>query len=303
MKANNIRLSVITALAMALTCGRAGAESSDSGMTREPCPPAPPPQPVASAAKNPFLQPGVDTSALLAQFQSPAMKAAMDKQRTDKALRDWPGLCAFRAANAALIARRGRPRLVLMGDSITESWAQADPDLFGAGGVGGGDGEVVDRGISGQTSGQMLARFYPDVIALKPQAVQIMAGTNDIAGNTGPSRPEDFESNIMAMVDLARANGVSVILASIPPTDHFWWAPGVAPKSWVTALNLWLHDYAAANHLTYVDYYSVLAGPDGAIKPDLSNDGVHPNIAGFAIMRPLLAAAMADQPGPPGPPK
>jgi lysophospholipase L1-like esterase len=282
----------MAAVAMGVACGSAGAQGPVQGMTDTPCGPPPPPAPPAET--RPFLQPGADPSALLAQWRAPAAKAAADQRRADRAQRDWPGLCVFRAANLALVARGVRPRLVLMGDSITESWADGDPDLFHGGrpGEGDGDGDIVDRGISGQTSGQMLARFYLDVIELQPRVVQIMAGTNDIAGNTGPSRPEDFEANIEAMVDLAQAHGVRVILASVPPTDRFWWAPDLEPRPWVAALNRWLRDYAAARHLTYADYHAALAGPGDAMKPGLSNDGVHPNSAGYAVMRPLLDAAL-----------
>jgi lysophospholipase L1-like esterase len=259
-----------------LTWGAAVAQSATHGMVDDPC--APPP-------------PGANPSAVLTPPPSLDPMAEAERRRMERIVRDWPQLCVFRAANAALIAGRARPRLILIGDSITGGWPSEDPDLFGG---PGGEGDIVDRGIAGQTSGQMLARFYQDVIQLTPRTVQIMAGTNDIAGNAGPNRPEDFKANIMAMTELARAHGIRIILASIPPSDHFAWAPDVAPKPWVATLNRWLRDYARANRLTYADYYSALAGPDGAMRSDFSSDGVHPNLAGYAAMRPVLDAALAN---------
>jgi lysophospholipase L1-like esterase len=192
--------------------------------------------------------------------------------------RDWADLCRYRRADATL---KRRPRLVLMGDSITDFWREGDPALF-AGGL------IADRGISGQTSSQMLVRFWPDVIALHPRAVQILAGTNDIAGNTGPTTEEDFEDNIKAMVELAQAHHIRVLLGSIPPAASFWWAPAYRPARQIRRLNDWLRRYARANDLAFVDYYAHLATPAGAFRPDLSNDGVHPNDAGYKVMTGLL---------------
>ncbi len=137
-----------------------------------------------------------------------------------------------------------------MGDSITEGWGVGDPSLF--------SGAVVDRGISGQTSPQMLVRFYQDVVALHPQAVHIMAGTNDVAGNTGPSSPDDFKNNIRAMVDLAKANHIQVVLASILPAERFAWRPDIQPVEQIRRLNAWLRQYASQHKLIYADYYSSL---------------------------------------------
>jgi len=172
-----------------------------------------------------------------------------------------------------------------MGDSITENWGMADPKLFEHG--------VLNRGISGQTTPQMLLRFRGDVISLKPRMVHILAGTNDVAGNTGPNRPQDFEDNIMSMAELARAHGIRVILASIPPTASFNWRPQVQPVARIRELNRWLREYAARNRFDYVDYYSVLAGPGGELKAELSNDGVHPNRDGYRLMRALAEKAIS----------
>jgi len=176
-------------------------------------------------------------------------------------------------------------RVVFMGDSITDNWINLDPTMFQNG--------LVDRGISGQTTQQMLVRFRNDVIALKPQAVHIMAMTNDIAGNTGAATMETVLGNIQTMADLARAHGIKVIIASVPPAAAFPWSPGMTPAPQVAAINKWLADYARANGFTFVDYHKAMAQPDGAMKPGLSSDGVHPTREGYAIMRPLAEAAIA----------
>jgi lysophospholipase L1-like esterase len=197
---------------------------------------------------------------------------------------DFAGLCRYKSDNAAILKGGAHPTSVFMGDSITEGWRVADPSLFSV--------VVVDRGISGQTSPQMLVRFYQDVVALHPQVVHIMAGTNDVAGNTGPSSPDDFKNNIRAMVDLARANHIQVILASIPPAERFPWRPDIQPVEQIRQLNAWLRQFAGQHKLIYADYHSSLTTPSGAFRPELSNDGVHPNSDGYAAMRPIAEAAL-----------
>ncbi len=231
-----------------------------------------------------MLEPGhPELGAVLANMaQSPEGKAAKDKAWAD-ARYDWPALCRYRADNAAL---KQKPYAVFMGDSITDAWILGDPDMFE-------QAKAVDRGISGQTSSQMLARFYNDVIDLHPQVVHIMAGTNDIAGNTGPLTMQDYENNIMAMVDLAHVHGIRVALASIPPSAAFWWAPDIRPVQMILELNAWLKSYATSKGLTYVDYYSALVSPDGTLGSSFSNDGVHPDRDGYAAMRPLALQAIA----------
>lgn len=210
---------------------------------------------------------------------------ATDKDRADRMALDWPNLCRYRAANQALATQPiQRPRVVFMGDSITEGWINMRPGFFKTG--------SISRGISGQTTPQMLVRFHADVIALHPDAVHIMAGTNDIAGNTGPSTVRDVENNIMAMTEIAKANGVRVILASVPPTIQFRWKPNLTPAPLVCELNEWLRAYAARSGAVYADYYAVLATPDGALKPDLTYDGVHPTAAGYVTMEPIAQAAI-----------
>ena len=209
---------------------------------------------------------------------------------------DWAWLCRFRADNAAA-ATTAPPQVVFMGDSITEGWWRADQGFFEHGNT--------NRGISGQTSPQMLLRFWQDVIALHPRAVHIMAGTNDVAGNTGPNRIEDYKNNIRAMASLARANGIAVILASVPPADHFSWKPAMQPAFRVAEMNAWLKDYAATEHFAYADYYAAMVDKGGAMKAEFTGDGVHPEAAGYAVMRPIaeraIAQALASKVKPPGP--
>ena len=200
----------------------------------------------------------------------------------DRATSDWPNLCKYRGANAALSTPT---KVVFMGDSITEGWVPGDPELFTHG--------VIGRGISGQTSPQMLLRFFQDVIGLRPHMVHIMAGTNDIAGNTGPTTEQDFKNNIVAMVDLARAHHIQVALASILPASSFSWKPGYRPAATIKELNDWLRSYAQKSHIRYVDYYAVLADAEGGFKAELSNDGVHPNGEGYAAMRNLAVRGIA----------
>jgi lysophospholipase L1-like esterase len=196
---------------------------------------------------------------------------------------DWGQKCRYARENAALPPASPR-RVVFLGDSITESWASFEPDFF--------VNDVVDRGISGQTTPQMLVRLRADVLELHPAAVHIMAGTNDVAGNTGPTSLADIQGNIASMVEQARAHGIRVILASIPPAAAIPWRPQVQPMAAIAAMNDWLRRYAAHEHLVYADYYSVLSDGRGGLKSELSPDGVHPNEAGYAVMRPLAAAAI-----------
>ncbi len=198
---------------------------------------------------------------------------------------DWPWLCRYRAENAAFGASNPA-RAVFIGDSITEGWARTDPALF--------TGGVVGRGLSGQTSPQILLRFWQDVIALHPRVVHIMIGTNDIAGNTGPTSVAAYQANIRAMVDLARVNGVRVVLGSIPPAKRMDWRPGLEPAPRIAELNRWLRAFAAEQGLVFADYHTALAAPDGGLRPDLGKDGVHPEAPGYALMRPIAERALAE---------
>lgn len=208
--------------------------------------------------------------------------AGRDMRKLHQVTRDWAQLCRYHRDNAAV---RGQPvSVVFMGDSITDGWIKGDPDFFKEG--------RIDRGIGGQTTPQMLVRFREDVIALKPKAVHIMAGTNDIAGNTGAATMAMVQGNIQGMAELARANGIKVILASIPPAAAFPWSPDKRPAPQIAEMNAWLKRYAAAEGFTYVDYHPALATAEGAMKPGFANDGVHPTPAGYAAMRPVALEAI-----------
>lgn len=197
---------------------------------------------------------------------------------------DWAWLCRYQAANQALAGKA--VDTVLIGDSITEGWVNQDPGFF----VGG----TVGRGISGQTSPQLLVRFWQDVIALRPKIVHIMIGTNDVAGNTGPTSPEAYKNAIRAMVALAKANHIVVILGSIPPADRFDWARQHKPAPTIVSLNAWLKDYAATEGLVYADYHGAMAGPNGELPGSFGPDGVHPNAAGYAVMRKVAEQAISN---------
>lgn len=266
--------------------------------------PAPPPAPVLAPATPlagapcdpPVVIPASVIASVRAQFDapdaprpavSPEDMAAYQKAQADQRANDWGNLCYYRADNATLAAAPApADRIVFMGDSITQLWGLAAPADFGA--------ARVNRGISGQTTPQMLLRFRQDVLSLKPRAVHILAGVNDIAGNTGPTTLEDVENNIASMVELAKAHGVTVILATPLPAANFTWSPKLKPGPHVIALADWVRRYAAEQDLILADYYPVLATADGALKPDLGPDGVHPNKAGYALMKPILEAAIAE---------
>jgi lysophospholipase L1-like esterase len=206
----------------------------------------------------------------------------------EQMLQDWPDLARYRAANANLAPPApGEKRVVFMGDSITDAWGHPTGVFF--------PGEpYINRGISGQTTPQMLIRFWPDVTALQPKVVVILAGTNDIAGNTGPSTPTMIEDNLMAMADLARANGIRVVLASILPAAMYPWQPGTDPRAQISAMNAWIRDYCAQKKYVYLDYYSAMVNPDQGMKSELTIDGVHPNAAGYKVMTPLAEQAIAE---------
>jgi lysophospholipase L1-like esterase len=197
---------------------------------------------------------------------------------------DWAGVARYRDANRAL-ARSDPSRVVFIGDSITEGWAS---QRFIA-----GNPHFVGRGISSQTAPQMLVRFRFDVVALKPAVVHIMAGTNDVARNTGPETDDEIVGYIVSMAELAHAGGIKVIIASIPPAADFPWRRGLNPGPRIIALNLRLKAYARSHGFVYADYWRVLANARGGMKSEYSGDGVHPNPAGYEAMRPVAQAAIA----------
>jgi lysophospholipase L1-like esterase len=210
-------------------------------------------------------------------------------------LNDWPELARYREENKKMAPpAKNEQRVVFMGDSITDSW-----DEPGFGGFFPGK-PYVDRGISGQTTPQMLIRFRHDVIELKPKVVVILAGTNDLAGNTGPTTLEAIEDNLISMADLARANGIRVVFASVLPVSDYEMRDGKpivqtvrrSPDR-ILALNRWMKDFARLHQHVYLDYFTAMADAKGFLKDELSDDGLHPNAAGYAVMAPLAEGAIA----------
>lgn len=212
------------------------------------------------------------------------------EQRKERLLHeDFPELSRYAADNERIRASGEKVNIVFLGDSITEGWKSKRPGFFTPGRVG--------RGIGGQTTPQMVLRMMADVVHLKPRFVHIMAGTNDIAGNTGKMTRDQSYDNFRMMAQIAKANGIGVILASVPPADHFPWRPGLDVVGPIRAINAWLQGYARAERLTWVDYTPVLGDAKGAMKPGLAYDGVHPTEAGYdamaTVIEPILKARRA----------
>ena len=234
-----------------------------------------------SLAAQPSADPCADTKTKLTQAEN--------------RLKDWPQLARYHDANGKLApGAKNEARVVFMGDSITDSWQNPKFGGFFPG------KPYVDRGISGQTTPQMLIRFRPDVIALQPKIVVILAGTNDLAGNTGPMNLEAIEDNLISMADLAKANSIKVVFASILPVSDYDQRDGKPiirttqrPPEKIKALNEWMKTYAANNKLTYLDYYSAMIDEKGFLRDELSEDGLHPNAKGYEIMAPLAETAIA----------
>jgi lysophospholipase L1-like esterase len=241
-----------------------------------------------------FLALGLSLSAF-AQQSTPSIPttgfAGLDQYRASRIAvftDDYGQLARYRGANAVLKPPTpGENRVVFFGDSITDIW-HLDQYFPGK--------PYVNRGIGGQTTPQMLVRFRQDVIELHPKVVLILAGTNDIAGNTGPMRTEDIEANFASLADLAKANGIKVIYTSILPVhnytekskDFFAQRPG----SRILELNKWLKDYCATTGTLYVDYFSPMVDDKGLLRRELAEDGLHPNDAGYKTMAPLAEAAI-----------
>jgi lysophospholipase L1-like esterase len=234
--------------------------------------------------------------AVLATAQQPTIPSTghpgLDQYRASRIAvftDDFGQLARYRDANASLKPpASGENRVVFFGDSITDLWKLEDyfPGK-----------PYLNRGIGGQTTPQMLVRFRQDVIDLHPRAVVILAGTNDIAGNTGPMRLEDIEANYASLAELARANHIAVVFSSVLPVHNY--TPksqdffAQRPPEKIRSLNRWLQDYGAANGLVYLDYFTALGDDKGLLKRDLAEDGLHPNVAGYKIMAPLAEAAIA----------
>src|SRR6266403_4098513 len=205
----------------------------------------------------------------------------------EKTLLDWPNIARYHDANANVQPpAKDEKRVVFMGDSITDMWVQPQFGGFFPG------KPYIDRGISGQTTPQMLIRFRPDVIALRPNVVIILAGTNDIAGNTGPMTLEETEGNLASMAELAHANGIRVVLASVMPVSNYGHDRDgnpidmrtKRPPEKILELNAWIRKYAAVNDHVYLNYFPATVDDQGLLKKELSEDGLHPNSAGYAVM-------------------
>jgi acyl-CoA thioesterase-1 len=217
------------------------------------------------------------------------------KSQLERTYNDWAFLAKFREADASLPpAAPGETRVVFMGDSITEGWGMKATATSPARGEFFPGKPYINRGISGQTTPQMLVRFRQDVVLLKPKVVVLLAGTNDIAENTGKETLEEIGNNIASMSEIARANGIRVVLCSVLPASDFNWHKGLEPAPKIKALNAWMKDYAAKNGFVYVDYYSPMVNSEGGLKAELSPDGVHPNKAGYDLMVPLAEAGIAE---------
>ena len=223
----------------------------------------------------------------------PVLSARLE--RADKILQDWPNLARYAEANGQLAGTtKSELRVVFMGDSITDAWVSPEYGGFFPG------KPYVDRGISGQTTPQMLVRFRPDVIALQPKVVVILAGTNDIAGNTGPMTLGQIKANLASMAELARMNRIRVVLASVLPVSHYGHDREGNPLDMrinrppekILELNAWIRKYASENKHTYLDYFSAIVDAQGLLRRELSEDGLHPNAKGYAVMSPLAERAI-----------
>jgi lysophospholipase L1-like esterase len=211
---------------------------------------------------------------------------SMNAEAQSVSAAEFANLARYQADNARIGApARNEQRVVFMGNSITEGWVPYFPAMFPG-------KPYVGRGISGQTTPQMLLRFRQDVIALKPAAVVLLAGTNDIAGNTGPSTLAMIEDNIASMAELAAANNIRVVLCSVLPVFDYRWKPGLEPAPKIVALNTWIRQYAASHRHTYVDYHTPMADARQGLRAEYGSDGVHPNEAGYRVMAPLVEAGI-----------
>ncbi len=204
----------------------------------------------------------------------------------DRAQSDWAWVCRYHSENLA--ARNTPVDIVYMGDSITEGWQASAPERFSS--------SVIDRGISGQTSPQMVLRFQQDVVSLKPRLVHILAGTNDVAANSGPESFADVIANIDTMVVVARTNGITPILGTVPPSAVFWWRKDFDPRPDIARLNTLIRAYAEAHNVLLIDYHRALRNAEDGLGPEYADDGVHPNRAGYRVMEATLDRGLATLP-------
>jgi lysophospholipase L1-like esterase len=223
--------------------------------------------------------------------QPPAQPTAIPAALTplSKLINDYGNLARYAADNAKVPAPAARDeRVVFMGDSITDAWGRRPGTTFFPG------KPYINRGISGQVTAQMLLRFHQDVVLLKPKVVVILAGTNDIGGNIGPVTLETTEDNLMAMAELASANNIKVVMAALQPVcDYHRPQTQQRPPEKILALNKWIKDYTAKNNFVYLDYFSATVDDKGMFRKELTDDGLHPNAAGYDVMAPLAAKAIA----------
>ncbi len=253
--------------------------SAQTGVVTKPAEMPPPTAPVLTPQNN---------------ADAEAIQTAISNYRDPKALKvvpvgqDWANLRRYHQANDDAKASPAPARkVVMMGDSITDSWPGLSNGFFPQNGL-------VGRGISGQTTAQMVVRFWPEVVELKPQVVHILAGTNDIAENLDPYDFDQTTRNLMAMAAMARANGIRVVMGSVPPATSFGWRLERGnPSALIKALNDWIQTYCRKNGLVYADYWPGLANTDGGLKAELGLDSVHPNAAGYAVMGPVALGAIA----------
>ena len=221
-------------------------------------------------------------------FMSIGINAQVTFIQGGGSLMDWANLKKFQKSNQELIITTDPNRVVFMGNSITENWGVFHKNFFL-------DNLFVNRGISGQTTPQMLIRFKPDVINLNPKSVVIMAGINDIAGNTGPITIGNIAENIISMAEIAVASNISVYICSTMPAIDFPWSPGLEPGPKVIRLNSILKNYCAKKGITYVDYYSVMSNSNGGLKvPEFTSedDLVHPNLSGYKVMEKIILSSL-----------
>ena len=228
----------------------------------------------------------------------PLMEKRVEEMETQ--LRDWPELARYAEADKLALATGNREQrlVVFMGDSITDMWSHPEFGGFFPG------KPYVNRGIGGQTTPQMLLRFRPDVIDLQPKVVVILAGTNDLAGNTGPMTLEQTEDNLASMAELAHAHGIRVVIASVTPVADVTGADGKKleqtlkrPPEKILELNAWIKKYAGEHGGVYLDYFSAMVDDKGFLKADLTADGLHPNAKGYVVMAPLAEKAIAEAMG------
>lgn len=273
---------VVTAVLPVPVLAAAPLSDPTVGIVARPCDHVPAMPPLVAESLARMLQARAAGQPLPAR--SPESLAAYERWQAQLLALDFSNHCRYEAANQALpIASPGR--IVFIGSSIIEGWGKGRPAFF--------SGDRVNRGISGQTTQQILGRFYADVIALRPAIVHILAGTNDIAGNTGPTSLNRVQNNIRAMVELAQAHNIRVILGTVTPARRFGWRPSIDPVQSIAALNDWIREYARTRGVALVDYHKALDDGRGGLAAGDSSDGVHPTSEGYRKMEAAFSAKVS----------